>query len=119
VADLRVLDWSSASPHSAVQADVLCVFPFGSRGDLQALLEAVRPRLVIPLHWDNLFRPLSRPLRPFFQPPRWALPPLQRCDLIEFARGVESLQPGTEVLVPEAFRAYDLSCRHPPNEPGV
>ena len=108
VGGLRLLDWGGVSSQCAVRADVLCAFPFGAREGLQALLEAVRPRLVIPLHWDDLFRSLSRPLRPFLQPPRWAWPPLQRVDLAEFARSVERLRPGTKVLVPEAFRAYDL-----------
>jgi L-ascorbate metabolism protein UlaG (beta-lactamase superfamily) len=90
-------------------ADVLVVMPFEAPDRLRRLLANVNPKLVIPFHWDNLFRPLSRPLKPFWMPPRAAFPPLARVDLDRFARQVAALDPGVEVLVPEVLREYDLA----------
>jgi L-ascorbate metabolism protein UlaG (beta-lactamase superfamily) len=64
-------------------------------------LAAVRPRWVVPVHWDNFFRPLSRPLRPLF------MPNLRRADLSRFRRRLEQLAPEVRVIVPELFRQYD------------
>ena len=33
------------------------------------LLDAMKPRLVVPIHWDNLFRPLNKPTRRDLEPP--------------------------------------------------
>jgi L-ascorbate metabolism protein UlaG (beta-lactamase superfamily) len=90
-------------------ADVLVVMPFEAPDRLRRLLANVNPKLVIPFHWDNLFRPLSRPLKPFWMPLRAAFPPLARVDLDRFARQVAALDPGVEVLVPEVLREYDLA----------
>ena len=105
---LRMLDWRSACAEGAVPADVLFVGPEGTRAHYGSLLRAVRPRLVIPVHWDDLFRPLSKGVRPYFRPVRRAFPPLQRVDLNRFKGTVERLAPGTRVLVPAIFRAYNL-----------
>ncbi len=76
-------------------------------GFYEALLHAVRPRLVIPIHWDDLFRPLDRPLRPALSPPTWRAP-LRRMNPGAFARLVAALSPTTRVLVPELFHGYEL-----------
>ena len=83
-------------------ADVLIVMPFETPGRLRRLMAEVQPRLVIPYHWDNLFRPLSRL-------PRAALPLLTRIGLAWFARRVAAIDPGIKVFVPEVLREYDLA----------
>ena len=105
----RLLDWFNIHPGPAALAEVLFVGPLGSRDHYESLLGVVRPKVVIPLHWDDLFRPLSKPLRPMLAPPAWRVPPLQRMNLGGFAEMIEGLAPGTKVLVPEVLRAYDLS----------
>jgi hypothetical protein len=72
------------------------------------LLAAVQPQLVIPLHWDDFFRPLHKPLRPFYRPPRLALPPLQRIDLNQFKSVVARNAPLARVLVPELLESYNF-----------
>jgi hypothetical protein len=69
----------------------------------------VQPRLVVPVHWDDLFRPLTRPLRPYYELPRWQLPPLQRINLQRFMDRIGRITPGIQVLIPEIFEVYDLS----------
>lgn len=67
---LRILHLGSADLREEfderLRADVLCVGVAGfSRTPdyLQRLLGAVRPRLIIPIHWDAFFSPLESPIR--------------------------------------------------------
>jgi L-ascorbate metabolism protein UlaG (beta-lactamase superfamily) len=118
-AGYRLLDWSSedvameeAPLHaaSASPADVLFVKPFGTRAYYELLLQSVQPRLVIPIHWDNFFRPLSQPLRPLLSPPTWSWSrrPFQRVDLTAFRRVVQQVAPAARVFIPDPLRTYDL-----------
>jgi L-ascorbate metabolism protein UlaG (beta-lactamase superfamily) len=108
VEGVRLLNWCSVRTEPASRAEVLFVGPEKSRGYYEALLSTVQPRLVIPVHWDDLFRPPSAPTRPFFKPPRWAFPPLQRMDMDGFRQMIESIVPEAQVFLPEVFEVYDL-----------
>jgi L-ascorbate metabolism protein UlaG (beta-lactamase superfamily) len=108
VAGLRLLNWGDVSSQRAPPAEVLFVSPTEPEAYYQGLLAAVRPRLVVPIHWDDLFRPLDKPPRPFFMSPRLALPPLQRIDLNQFGRVVARSYPPARVLVPELLESYNL-----------
>lgn len=105
----RLLRWGSNLAERAPTADVLFIGVHGPPALLKPLLEAVRPRVVIPIHWDDFFRPLSQPLRPMLASPQLALPPLQRVDLGEFRRTVQRLAPRARMLIPEIFEPYDAS----------
>jgi L-ascorbate metabolism protein UlaG (beta-lactamase superfamily) len=107
-ATCRLLDWSSERAEGAVPADVLFVRPFGTHKYFERLLRLVQPRLVIPIHWDDLYRPLSKGLRPMIGPPQWSLPPLRRVDLAAFQRMIQQVAPHARAFVPERFRVYDL-----------
>jgi L-ascorbate metabolism protein UlaG (beta-lactamase superfamily) len=104
----RWLDWCGVRPGPATPAEVLFVPAEEGPAHYEMLLGAVRPRIVVPVHWDDFTRPLTRPIRPFFNMPRWAWPPLQRIDLAHFRDMIERLAPEARVLVPEIFRVYDL-----------
>ena len=106
VEGLSLLDWHGLQAEAAPAAELLFVAPFGSREQFAALLGAVRPRLVVPVHWDDLFRPLSKPIRPSLELPRPAWPPVRRADPDGFKRMIGQIAPGTAVLVPEALRVY-------------
>ena len=90
---LRFLDWSSEKVHLAPLADVLFVKPLQKPAYYEALLGVVQPRVVIPIHWDDFMRPLSRPLRPMLKPPRLAFPPLARVDLTAFSQLIKRIDP--------------------------
>jgi L-ascorbate metabolism protein UlaG (beta-lactamase superfamily) len=110
VGGLSLLDWTSQRPTPAPRADLLLVKLVGSRRHFRRLLAAVRPSLVMPLHWDNPFRPVDEPAQPFLRRSRW-LGPLQRqVEPQRFAPWLEVLAPGVEVLVPEMGRAYDVGA---------
>jgi L-ascorbate metabolism protein UlaG (beta-lactamase superfamily) len=104
----RLLTDPGMCPEDAVAADVLFIHPGMPRPFYESLLPRVRPQVVVPYHWDDFFRPLSLPLRPFWRPPRRDFRPLQRVKLAEFGETIERVAPGTVLLEPEVFRSYDL-----------
>lgn len=112
VGGYRLLIGPGENPVESLPADMLFVGVFKTMPDPPAyyatLLRRVTPAVVIPYHWDDLFSPLSRPLRPMFQLPEWAFPPLRRVDLAAFSRMIAHMAPGTRVLVPEIFRVYEV-----------
>lgn len=81
-------------------ADVLLTGIHSKRDEAASLLRNVQPKLVIPLHWDNLFRPLSHPVRELRVPGGMSLR--------QFARLVIETIPQCQMLIPEMFRTYDL-----------
>ncbi len=89
-------------------ADMLFVSPYGAPNAQQALLSAVRPRCIVPIHWDDFTRPLSLPLLPMLLTPaqglRPFLPPVRRLDLQQYTRTVQAILPETQVRVPEIFK---------------
>jgi hypothetical protein len=108
VGGCRLLTSPGIHPEGAALADVLFVIPMHHLRFYERLLHRVQPRIVIPYHWDDFFRPLDKPLRPFWQSPRRGWPPLQRINLTGFREMVEQIAPGTRVLQPQAFRSHDL-----------
>ena len=108
IEQFSVLDWCGLLPDSAPQATVLCVGFFRNIAFFETLLERVKPRLMIPLHWDNLFRPLSKPLQPFVKSPLGIFPSLQLMNPGKLNQVVHRIAPAVKVLSPEIFRTYDL-----------
>ncbi len=105
----RVLVGAAEYPAGAAATDALFVGVTYSPARYRSLLQRARPPVVVPIHWDDMFRPLSQPIRPTLKPPTWTIPPLQRVDLAGFSRMIEQLSPGTRVVIPEMFRPYRLS----------
>lgn len=97
-----LLNWAGVTSGPATPADVLVcgATKFGAR--LKTLLEAVQPRLVIPTHWDNLFRPLEKGIQTM---PGARL--LGR-DAQSFAGRVKEIYPQAEVWIPEIFRRRNV-----------
>lgn len=112
VDDLRLLIGSCETLVDNIQADILFVgtvmLTKERRLYYEELLAHVRPKVIIPYHWDDLYRPLSKPIRPTFEPPAWAIPPLRRFDLSGFAQMIEAIAPGTRVVIPELFHPYSV-----------
>ncbi len=95
-------------PGDAEPADVLLVNPLCKREALQALLERVRPRLVMPSHWDDMWQPLDQPVRPSLRPPARKFPFFGRVNLEEFKCNVKRADPAIRVLIPERLQTYNL-----------
>jgi L-ascorbate metabolism protein UlaG (beta-lactamase superfamily) len=60
---LQWLVWHSIDTAGAPTADVLVVGPEGDQAYFNTLCANVRPRLLIPMHWENFFRSLDKPLQ--------------------------------------------------------
>ncbi len=105
VQGLRLLD----CPGPPIAADVLAIGTDTPAATLERLLRRVRPRVVVPVHWDNLFQPLGGSLRPMFAPLAARLPQFRWMDPHLFARDVARLAPDTRVLVPTVLVHYDLT----------
>jgi L-ascorbate metabolism protein UlaG (beta-lactamase superfamily) len=108
VGGTRILVASGIDDEPPVEANVLLVGADASRGQLARILGAVKPRLVMPNHWDDMFRPLSKPVRPSIKPTRGLTIP-RRIDLNTWARLVEELAPGAHVVIPAHFEPYRLA----------
>ncbi len=93
---------------SGAQAAIFMLNPGHPMPELLSRIRKVRPQLIIPVHWDDFMRPLSRPLRPMLKPPSRRFPWISRINLDRFKKIVESELPGTKVLIPELFKAYPL-----------
>jgi L-ascorbate metabolism protein UlaG (beta-lactamase superfamily) len=104
----RVLVGAAEYPEQGTTPDILFVGVTYSPARYRSLLQRARPPVVVPIHWDDMFRPLSKPIRPMLQPPAWAIPPLQRVNLAGFSQMIEQMAPGTKVIIPELFRLYNL-----------
>ena len=106
---LQILVWSSISTNSAQPADILFLRAAADQDWYAELLTKVKPKLVIPTHWDNIFQPLSKSTQPFFTPPVLSLPPIRRINLDDFKRKIQSIFPHCQVLIPQIFKWYDLA----------
>lgn len=117
VSGIRFLHAPSERPAEARPADVLLVGPHREPGYYRALVKIVQPRLVVPIHWDGIFRPLHAPLVPDFTVSWWSWPLLQRMEPPRFQRLIERLAPSVRVAAIERLRWYDADCLLEPAEP--
>ena len=118
-AGYRVLVGLGEYPAEEPAADVLCIGVINSPECYRSLLRRARPQVVVPIHWDDLFRPLSQPIRPMLAPPAWRIPPLRRVDLAGLVHMMRAMAPTARVSVPEIFHPYRLVeiVPSPPKKP--
>jgi L-ascorbate metabolism protein UlaG (beta-lactamase superfamily) len=92
---------------AATKAEVFFVQAYPQVEQTASWLAGLNPKKVVLVHWDDFFRPLSRPLRPSLcLPTRKA--PLKRLDILGYARHLRELLPGVKVLIPGLFSACDV-----------
>ncbi len=103
----RVLVLNGIDDEPAVEADVVIVGADASRDQLARVLDPAAPRLVMPNHWDDMFIPLSRPVRPMRHPPRGVTIP-GRLDMAAWVERVKSILPQARVIVPDRFAALEV-----------
>ena len=92
-----------------VSADVLFIGAEGSPPQYERLLRCMRSPVIIPVHWDDFFRPLSQPIRPRFGPALGKGLVPRRISLARFQAAVEQAAPLATVVFPEPLRTYDLT----------
>ena len=102
VAGLRFMHYGSAdfleSAVHGLQCDVLLLCVVGRQGSpgfVPRILKALRPKVVLPCHWDDF-------MAPFAAGPR----ELRRVNLEAFLREVQDAGTGTEVAILDFFGEY-------------
>ncbi|MFZ5808507.1 MAG: MBL fold metallo-hydrolase [Chloroflexota bacterium] len=106
-----LLIWHNMRGAGAPPADVLFFDTEISTQELHILLHNVQPRLVIPIHWDNFFRPISLPLQTFFRPTHQLFPPFARINLKNIAGLVKDISPASQIILPEPLIPVTLFSR--------
>jgi L-ascorbate metabolism protein UlaG (beta-lactamase superfamily) len=100
-------------PEDAMPVDVLFTGPYlGKAANESAyyrgVLERYRPKLVVPIHCDDMWQPLTRPAVGQLAPTGKVFPPLARYDRQRFKQLIEAIRPETHVFLPERLKFYNL-----------
>jgi hypothetical protein len=82
------------------QAEVLFPVAQESFKYYQRLFMGTQPNTVVPIHWDNFIRPLSKPLHRFVRPGGL---PLRQLTML-----ARQTLPRANVIIPEIFREYTV-----------
>ena len=104
---IRILIASGIDEEPPVKADVLMVGADASQRQLARILSVTRPRVILPNHWDDMFRPLHKPIRPMIRPTRGIAIP-RRIDLHAWVQKVRRLAPEAQVVIPQHFACYEV-----------
>jgi L-ascorbate metabolism protein UlaG (beta-lactamase superfamily) len=107
---LSVLVASGIDAEPAVPADVVLVGADANSEQLTRILDPAQPRLVMPNHWDDMFRALDKPPRPMIHPPRQRVFIPRRIDLDGWATRVRSICPAAHVMIPVYGQPIDLTA---------
>lgn len=91
-----------------IPADVLLFAPLRDAAAYVPVLENVQPKVVIPIHWDNFFRPLDKPLQPLPQPPKFLWPGLNSQRPGDFKHQIEILALKVKIHIPALFEPLRL-----------
>jgi len=82
-------------------AELLFIVAQEPRDYYQRIFQGVQPHTVVPIHWDNFLRPLSKPLHRFTRPGRMNLPQMTKMAF--------QIVPQAKVVIPELFCEYTLT----------
>jgi L-ascorbate metabolism protein UlaG (beta-lactamase superfamily) len=91
-----------------VESDVFFSIPLNRELSYEELLPEINPRLVVPIHWDQMFRSVTSPIYTMLVPPKNKFGVPRRLDLRSFCNQIKQTHPGGRILVPEVLREYDL-----------
>ncbi len=112
-AEVKFLTETCLDPDLAGRVDILFTSPLNpvtkDRAYFQKMIDVYHPRVLIPIHWDDLNAPLASPQRGQLAPTGRVWPPLARFDGNRFKRMVESLPDAPAVFLPERLREYKLA----------
>ncbi len=102
---LSLLTDAGYRPDVNAQSDILLTQPFHGEAYYRELLSVVQPKMVVPVHWDNLFSYSDK--RPFFRPPTWRHP-MRRINLDAFSLMINKISPTVEVRIPRPFDKFEV-----------
>ncbi len=107
--EATILIWHSLDIGGAIPAQVLIIDAELSLNAFKHLIQRVKPNWVIPIHWDDFFRPLSAPLKPFFRPPERTYFWIGRIDPPSYVGQLQKRFPGGRVFLPQLLKEVDLN----------
>jgi L-ascorbate metabolism protein UlaG (beta-lactamase superfamily) len=105
---ISILTDPGSRPMNLPPSNILLISPRYNEGYCRYITEVVKPRVIIPIHWDNMWRPLSQTLLPMYQPPSLSIPPITRFNLSKFKGMVNRISREVKVFLPEILRYYDV-----------
>jgi L-ascorbate metabolism protein UlaG (beta-lactamase superfamily) len=109
---LRFLTEGCSNPGEPGRVDILFTSPLNPGENevatVRTFLDNYQPRVVIPVHCDDMWFPLDAPARGQFALTGRLLPPLARFYPQRFKDLVESIPGGTKVFLPERLRVYNM-----------
>jgi L-ascorbate metabolism protein UlaG (beta-lactamase superfamily) len=100
------LVWNSPDTRDIPRADLLFFCPLWGKKICAMVAEAAQAKWIVPIHWDDFFLPVDRPLHPLIVPPGWSSPWLRRMEPNNFARSVNRILPNVRVLIPDILKQY-------------
>lgn len=95
-------------PLQMPETSILLVSPRYQRDQLVEILDRTHPKTVVPCHWDNMYRPLSKPMKPMLKPPALSLWPFRRMNLEEFRETIKRIDCSLRVFIPEVMKRYPI-----------
>jgi L-ascorbate metabolism protein UlaG (beta-lactamase superfamily) len=97
----RILFWNKPDAEGAMEADVLILLPQVLDARLDRLLDIVNPKHILPIHWENFFRPPEQSAQEFLMPGGW---PFRKQSLRLFAQAVRRTHPRISVEILSIFQ---------------
>ena len=102
-------------PVEALPVDILFLEPYAglkrsSHAQYTRILNDFRPRLVIPVHADDMMMSLDQPVVGQILPQRHIVP-LARFNFQLFKKTIESVRPQTKVFLPNRLEVYELRAK--------
>jgi L-ascorbate metabolism protein UlaG (beta-lactamase superfamily) len=107
-AGFSILVWNNPSEAGAPAADLLLYSPLWGSDACVGILRACGARRVAPIHWDDFFSPLDKPLTPIVGPPGWGRRGFRRMVPERFLRSVADRLPGIQPVLPQIFVPFPL-----------
>jgi L-ascorbate metabolism protein UlaG (beta-lactamase superfamily) len=88
--------------------DILLLNPLFLMNPLNdRLIIQLKPKVIIPIHWENLYKNISDPIAPMMYPPYIKF--LRQFNLPEFIRSMESTYNFLKVFVPDRLKEYSIA----------
>ena len=106
IEDLKLLDWGSTTTDNLPTADILFIKP--QMDVIYKVVEKIRPRLLIPIHWDEFWKKDVINIQPmpfYFSKEMFKV---MRLDWKKLQMRINEISPKTCMLIPEFNKIYNI-----------
>jgi|GEM_PF-3492983 len=88
--------------------DILVTSPFYSYDYYEKIINILKPKIIIPNHWDNFFRPLTKKIKGFKITIQNKFPYIKPYNLKKFENIIKTISKEIIIYKLEIFRYYDI-----------